>query len=149
MRIVMEQAGFEYRTASDRKIRTPEDAAKACAQVAASQTEAFIVLLLNAKTGMMSSEIVSTGILDATLVHPREVFRYAVKEGAASVVLLHVHPSGDPSPSAEDIRITRQLIEAGRVLGISVMDHVVIAYREKLVWHSMRENGVLDFTKSE
>jgi DNA repair protein RadC len=70
--------------------------------------------------------LVTRGILDASLIHPREVFRPAVGEGAAGVILVHNHPSGDPTPSAEDRAVTRQLAEAGRALGIPVLDHVVV-----------------------
>jgi DNA repair protein RadC len=69
---------------------------------------------------------ISRGLLDASLVHPREVFREAVRAACAAVVLAHNHPSGDPTPSAEDVRITRQLVEAGRVLDIRVLDHVIL-----------------------
>ncbi len=75
---------------------------------------------------MVREVLVTRGILDASLIHPREVFRLAVGEGAAGVILVHNHPSGDPTPSEEDRVITRQLSKAGRALGIPVLDHVVV-----------------------
>lgn len=88
--------------------------------------EEFHTLLLNTRHRVMRQVLVTRGILDASLIHPREVFRPAVGEGAAALILVHNHPSGDPTPSAEDRAVTRQLVEAGRVLGIPVLDHVVV-----------------------
>ncbi|MCH7565854.1 MAG: DNA repair protein RadC [Gemmatimonadetes bacterium] len=88
--------------------------------------EEFHTLLLNARHRVLREVFVTRGILDASLIHPREVFRPAVGEGAAALILVHNHPSGDPTPSAEDRAVTRQLVDAGRVLGIPVLDHVVV-----------------------
>ncbi|MDH5759770.1 MAG: DNA repair protein RadC [Gemmatimonadota bacterium] len=88
--------------------------------------EEFHVLLLTSQHRVSRDLLVTRGILDASLVHPREVFRAAVVEGAASVILVHNHPSGDPTPSAEDRAVTDQLSAAGKALGIPVLDHVVI-----------------------
>jgi DNA repair protein RadC len=88
--------------------------------------EEFHALLLNTRHRVLREVLVTRGILDASLIHPREVFRVAVGEGAAGVILVHNHPSGDPTPSAEDRAVTRQLSAAGRALGIPVLDHVVV-----------------------
>ena len=88
--------------------------------------EEFHVLLLNTQNAVMGEVMITRGILDASVVHPREVFAPALVEAAAAVILVHNHPSGDPTPSPADQEITRQLVEAGRVLGIPVRDHVVI-----------------------
>lgn len=88
--------------------------------------EEFHVLLLNTRHRVIREVAVTRGILDASLIHPREVFRQAVVEGAAGIILVHNHPSGDPTPSAEDRAVTRQLADAGRALGIPVLDHVVV-----------------------
>ncbi len=88
--------------------------------------EEFHALLLNTRHRVIREVFVTRGILDASLIHPREVYRPAVAAGAAAVILVHNHPSGDPTPSAEDRAVTRQLAEAGRVLGIPVLDHVVV-----------------------
>ena len=88
--------------------------------------EEFHALLLNTRHRVVREVLVTRGILDASLVHPREVFRVAVGEGAAGIILVHNHPSGDPTPSGQDRAVTRQLADAGRVIGIPVLDHVVI-----------------------
>lgn len=88
--------------------------------------EEFHALLLNTRHRIVREVLVTRGILDASLIHPREVFRPAVAEGAAGVILVHNHPSGDPTPSPEDRAVTRQLGTAGRALGIPVLDHVVV-----------------------
>jgi DNA repair protein RadC len=90
------------------------------------EQEEFHALLLNARHRVIREVPVTRGILDASLIHPREVFRLAVVEAAAGVILVHNHPSGDPTPSAEDRAVTRQLAEAGRALGIPVLDHIVV-----------------------
>jgi DNA repair protein RadC len=89
--------------------------------------EVFIAVLLNARNEAIREITVSVGCLTGSLVHPREVFQPAVRDSAAAVILIHNHPSGDPTPSPEDVQLTERLIEAGRILGIRVLDHVVVA----------------------
>jgi DNA repair protein RadC len=91
--------------------------------------EVFIAALLNGRHELMREVTVSVGCLTSSIVHPREVFSPAVRESAAAVLFVHNHPSGDPSPSEEDRRLTERLVEAGRILGIKVLDHVVVARR--------------------
>jgi len=126
--------------------RTPEDVARLVRAVIPEQdwmVETMFVVLLNARNKVMGRpRVVSKGILDGSLVHPREVFRGAVMAGAACLVLAHNHPSGDPTPSAEDIRVTKQIVEAGRIVDIKVLDHVVVC-REGSV--SLREEGLVSF----
>jgi DNA repair protein RadC len=88
--------------------------------------ESFQVLLLNVRKKLIRTEEISQGLLDTILVHPREVFRAAIAANAAGVVLIHNHPSGDPAPSEADIKVTRDLIRAGQLLKIEVVDHVII-----------------------
>ena len=88
--------------------------------------EEFIVLLLDAKNKLLGFHVVSVGSLTSSVVHPREVFKVAILGNAAAVILLHNHPSGDPTPSNEDLSITTRLCQIGEVLGIRVLDHVVI-----------------------
>ena len=147
MRIVIAEAGVEYRIAGDRRIRTPADAAEQCKDLATSSQETFVVLSLDAKNGMRSADVVTIGLIDASLVHPREVFIRAIRKEASSVVLVHNHPTGDLTPSAEDIRITKQLVEAGKILDIKVLDHVIIgpALVGQPQWYSMREQGLVAF----
>jgi len=102
--------------------------------------EVFRVALLDAQNGLLRDRVVSEGTLSASLVHPREVFKPAILESAASVILLHNHPSGDPTPSREDIRLTRQLVECARLLDLRIHDHVVIG-RGRFV--SLAERGII------
>src|SRR5882762_7928917 len=88
--------------------------------------ESFQVLLLNTRKKLIRAEIISKGLLDTILVHPREVFRAAIAANAAGIVLIHNHPSGDPTPSDADIKVTRDLIRAGQLLKIEVVDHVIL-----------------------
>jgi DNA repair protein RadC len=90
------------------------------------QVESFRVVLLNTRRKLLRIEEISQGTLDTILVHPREVFKYAIAANAAAVVLVHNHPSGDPTPSEADIKVTRDLIRAGQLLKIEVLDHVII-----------------------
>ncbi len=129
------------------RIRSAEDVARVCADLRELAQETFHVLLLNTRNALINRHMVTVGLLDASLVHPREVFRQAVAEHAAAIVLVHNHPSGAPTPSAEDIRITKQLIEAGRVLDISIQDHVIVGREQESQkgFVSLRELGVCEF----
>ena len=102
--------------------------------------EHFKLIILNTRNKIIAITNVSTGTLSASLVHPREVFRDAIRYSASSVVLAHNHPSGDPEPSEEDLRITRRLIDAGRIIGIDVLDHIIIG---KDNFTSFKEKGLI------
>jgi len=130
------------RAASDRPaIRKPEDAAKLVMEDLRSELkEHFVCLFLNTKNQVLARETLSVGTLNASLVHPREVFRAAIKRGSASIICLHNHPSGDPTPSPEDIALTRRLHEAGSLIGIDVLDHIVIGDGRFV---SLKEQGYL------
>jgi DNA repair protein RadC len=121
-RLVQESVGENPRIAS------PEEAAAVLRERARGlDREVFWVLLLDIKNRLMVPPCeVSRGTLNSSLVHPREIFKPAIQHSAANVILAHNHPSGDPSPSAQDIKITRKLIEAGRTMEIAVLDHVII-----------------------
>jgi DNA repair protein RadC len=109
------------------RIRGPRDVYDLCAPAMRDLTqEEFRVLLLNTQHAVVREIVVTRGTLDASIVHPREVFRAAITESAAAMILAHNHPSGDPTPSPEDREVTRQLAEAGRLVGIPVLDHVVV-----------------------
>jgi DNA repair protein RadC len=103
-------------------------------------TEAFLVVHLNAKNVMVGMTTVSVGCLTRSLVHPREVFRPAIANLTASLLLIHNHPSGVPDPSAEDIAITRRLVEVGKLVGIRVLDHVIVGDGR---YYSFADEGVL------
>jgi len=102
--------------------------------------EVFRVALLDARNGLLRDVVVSEGTLSASLVHPREVFKPAILESAASVILLHNHPSGDPTPSREDVRLTRQLVECAKLLDLRIHDHVIIGRGH---FTSLAERGVI------
>jgi DNA repair protein RadC len=106
--------------------------------------ETFHAILLNTRRRLIRIEKISDGTLDSILVHPREVFRAAISAGAAAIVLVHNHPSGDPSPSDADIRVTQDLIRAGQLLKIEVLDHVILGARSQdrpKDYVSLREMG--------
>jgi DNA repair protein RadC len=113
-----------------------------------TEKEAFVVFLLDRKNRVKDWHLVSLGTVDTSLVHPREVFRAACVTAAASVIVAHHHPSGDPTPSAEDVRVTKQLVAAGQVLGIPVLDHLVIGDPAVMApgYVSLRDKGYLNFT---
>lgn len=102
--------------------------------------ECFVALLLTTKNRIKGHHLVSIGSLNETIAHPREVFRAAVMCAAYSVILMHNHPSGDPSPSEADMRMTRVLAEAGKILRIHVVDHIIIGHNRHV---SLREAGIL------
>jgi DNA repair protein RadC len=108
------------------------------------ETETFQALLLNTRRRLIDIAKVADGTLDTILVHPREVFREAIRQNASAIVLAHNHPSGDPTPSEADIKVTRDLIRAGALLKIEVLDHVVLGRRtqnREKDWMSLRELG--------
>lgn len=108
-------------------VRGPENVYDLTRDIRALNREHFVGFYLNSRHQVLRREIISIGSLNASIVHPREVFLPAVALSAASVILAHNHPSGDPTPSEEDLAITRRLVEAGRLLGIELLDHVVVA----------------------
>jgi len=110
--------------------------------------ESFMTLLLNTKSRLIMPPVEATrGLLDQSPVHPREVFREAVRNSAACVILVHNHPTGDPAPSKEDIDVTRRLIEAGKIIGIRVVDHVICGRPSDTApgYISLRERGLVAF----
>lgn len=102
--------------------------------------EVFKTILVNTKNQLIKLVNVSTGSLNASIVHPREVFSEAVKAGASAVIFIHNHPSGDPDPSMEDIETTRKLVDAGNILGIKVLDHIIIGDG---IYISLKEKGLI------
>jgi DNA repair protein RadC len=123
------------------KLTSPEEVASFLREMKHMAQEAFVVIGLNAKNRVINKHLVSIGTVSSALVHPRECFRPVLLDCASSVILAHNHPSGEPTPSAEDIKITRQLVSAGEVLGIGVLDHVIIG-NDHL---SLREAGLVKF----
>lgn len=108
-------------------IRTAKDVYDYLTDMRTQPKECLRGLFLNSRNRVIRNEVISIGTVNANLIHPREVFRSGIESNAAAIILAHNHPSGDPTPSAEDVEITRQLVAAGKILGITVLDHVVIA----------------------
>lgn len=100
--------------------------------------EHFLALYLDAKHKVIAEQTITKGILDAALIHPREVFHGAVKHLASAVIVVHNHPSGDPEPSAEDLEVTKRLVKTGEVMGIPLLDHMIIG---KGKWWSWKEHA--------
>lgn len=122
-------------------VRSPEDGADYIMEEMRSlNQEHFVVLFLNTKNQIIHRQTIFIGSLNASIVHPREVYREAVKRSAASIICAHNHPSGDPSPSQEDIHVTRRLVESGKMIGIELLDHLVIGDRKFI---SLKEKGYL------
>ena len=109
--------------------------------------EAFTVITLNAKNRVIDRHLITLGIADASIVHPREVFRAAIADGACQIIVTHNHPSGDPTPSKEDCDITRRLIEAAKILGIRIVDHVICGRPSDMTpgFVSLREKHLVAF----
>jgi len=103
--------------------------------------EHFCALMLNTRGQIIANATISIGSLNASIVHPRELFRDAVRYSAASMILVHNHPSGDVTPSEEDIRLTQRLIKCGDLMGIQIVDHVIVARGHKFL--SMKEHGYI------
>lgn len=121
------------RNSSREKIISSSDAIRYCSVhfarlVQEGRQEEFHIVTLDTKNQVIASHQITVGTLDASLVHPREVFRAAIRDAASSVILVHNHPSGDPSPSKEDVLVTRRLESAGELIGIDVLDHIVLGH---------------------
>jgi len=145
VRIQMVREGsFPY---SPNPVRNSSDAAKIFqAYLAGADREYFVALLLNGKHRVNALNVVAIGSLSAALVHGREVFKPAVIANASSVILSHNHPSGDVSPSPEDIALTRRLVKAGEVLGIKVLDHIIIGEGQYM---SFADRGLISHASEE
>jgi DNA repair protein RadC len=114
-------------------LKSPEDVvAKVRSQLKGRKKEHFLVLCLDTRNRLINCRPVSTGSLDTSIVHPREVFREAVSSCAASVIFAHNHPSGDPEPSKEDVELTKRLAKAGEIMGIDVLDHIIVCDKNYL-----------------
>jgi len=138
----MSRRASAWRSSRRPTISTPEDVVELCApQLRGLDREHFWALALNTKNQLLKMVEVSVGSLNASIVHPRELFRDAVRLSAASVVVVHNHPSGDPTPSGADIQLTRRLAKAGDVLGIELLDHVVIGDGGEHA--SLRDSGLM------
>ena len=118
----------QAKSLSNKKITSPQDIAEFFIPILRDELkEKFIVVCLNSSNKISSYETISIGNLNSSVVHPREVFKVAIDNSSANIILIHNHPSGNPEPSNEDIRITKKIVEAGKILDILVFDHLIIA----------------------
>lgn len=131
----------QYKPSERYIVRSPEDGADYVMESMRNlNQEHLVALFLNTKNQIMHQQTIFIGSLNASIVHPREIFREAVKRSAASIICAHNHPSGDPTPSQEDIHVTRRLVEAGKIMGIELLDHLVIGNNSFV---SLKEKGYL------
>jgi len=122
----------------DISIQEPSDCLPYLNEIRSAKKEHFMALYLNTKNKLINKEVISIGTLNASLVHPREVFEPAYRYASARVILAHNHPSGDTSPSQEDISVTKELVSAGSILGIQILDHVVVSHND---FHSLQQSN--------
>ncbi|MCL6580053.1 MAG: DNA repair protein RadC [Firmicutes bacterium] len=123
-----------------RAVRSPEDVSNLVMEdMRYLDREQFRIVLLDSKNHVLGVRTVSVGSLSASIVHPREIFKEAIARSSAAIILVHNHPSGDPTPSREDVEVTRRLVEAGKLLGIEVLDHVVVGDNRYV---SLKEKGI-------
>lgn len=136
---MVREASFLY---PQRRIRMARDVVELILKfLDETDREQFFLLCLNTKNEPTALHTVSIGSLDASIVHPREVFKVAILSNAASVIVAHNHPSGDPTASQEDIQVTRKLQEAGELLGITLLDHVIVGTEG--AYTSLKERGLM------
>lgn len=129
-------------------VRTPESIANLCSDMRGLLQESIQIITISSKINLIGRHMVTLGLVNSTQVHPREVFRNAILDSASAIVMIHNHPSGDSTPSAEDVRITKQMIEAGNIIDIKLIDHIIIG-RPMIPtdrgFVSMREQGLCAF----
>ncbi|MDR1069384.1 MAG: DNA repair protein RadC [Gracilibacteraceae bacterium] len=122
----------------DRVVTKPEDAVGLLDDMRSLDREHFRVIFLNTKNKVLGSELISVGSLNSSIVHPRECFKGALRYGANAVILAHNHPSGDPTPSRQDLALTQRLVDSGKILGIEVLDHIIVGKKNFI---SLKESG--------
>lgn len=125
---------------SGQPVSSPSDVAQALAFIANEEQEHMVVLMLNTKNIIKKKLIVTKGTVNSSLIHPREVFKSAIRENASAIIIGHNHPSGDPTPSREDIEVTKRMKAAGETVGIELMDHVIIGTNG---YRSLKEMGII------
>lgn len=121
-------------------IMKPEDIWREMKEIRGNKKEYLVIFYLDVRNQVIRKEIISIGSLNSSFIHPREVFEPAVSHLAAQIIISHNHPSGDPSPSEEDIEVTKRLIQVGEILGIEIIDHVIVTEKE---FFSMKEKKII------
>lgn len=124
--IAVFELGRRFNSDANVEVLSPDDVWKLCSDIRDSKKEHFVAFYLNTQNHLIERQIISIGTLNASLVHPREVFEPAVAFHAASVIVAHNHPSGSMEASPEDIDVTKRLVEAGKILGIALVDHIIV-----------------------
>lgn len=132
---------FDQKSDNDVYVNETEDIVKELTTIKANKKENFVALYLDARNKLIHKETVSVGILNSSLVHPREVFEPAVKNLAAQIVLGHNHPSDNPEPSEDDLSLTQKLVQAGKIMGVEVFDHIIVT--DKNGHFSFKEKGLI------
>ena len=138
IKIVNKKVNGVYEEDPNRKVTTPEEVLPILKPIRDHDQEHFVCITLNGAGKILNSRVITIGLLNHSLVHPRETFRAAISDNAASIIVAHNHPSGSFEPSSQDILITTQLKEAGNILGIAVLDHIIVT---KTGYVSLRETG--------
>ena len=123
------------------QVNDPSDVAKAFSFIANEEQEHLVVLLLDTKNFIKKTVVASKGTLNSSMIHPREVFKIAIRESANAIIIGHNHPTGDPTPSREDIEVTKRLSEVGKTIGIELLDHIIVGSSGR--YKSLREMGVI------
>ena len=121
-------------------LQSVNDVAAQAIEIRDKKKEYLLAFFLNARHQLIAKEVISIGTLTASLAHPREIFAPAIGQAAAGVILVHNHPSGDPSPSDEDVRLTKRIVQAGRIMGIELLDHLIVSQSG---CHSFKSSGGL------
>lgn len=129
-----------FKNDSTVKITSPEDVLKVVGDIRDKKKEHFVALFLDARNQLIVTETISIGTLNASIVHPRDVFAPALRCSAASIIIAHNHPSGDPEPSKEDIIITEKIVSAGKILDITLIDHLIVAKDD---FFSFKKKGMI------
>lgn len=122
------------------RIKSPEDAYEALKSLSLEHQEHFVCLYLNSKNEIISRKTIFIGSLNASIVHPREIMKEGLRVSAASIILSHNHPSGDNTPSKEDVEVTKRLVECGKIMGIEIIDHLIIGFNS---FTSLKEKGII------
>ncbi|WP_084251622.1 RadC family protein [Kosmotoga arenicorallina] len=134
----------EIASTTRKSLRDPESVYYLCHDMTLLEEEAVRVISLDSKLNLSGYDTISLGTIDSSLLHPREVFKQAIKKAAAAVIVVHNHPSGDPTPSIEDIKITEKLSEAGKIIGIKLLDHVIIGKGKYYSFSASKSFDVLE-----
>lgn len=133
----------QVKESTDKLVNTPNLVKDICQDMAFLSQESFQILTLNAKNKLIERHLITLGTVNSTLVHPREIFKACILDSATSFIMIHNHPSGDTTPSHEDIKLTKRMIEAGKLMDLSPLDHIIIGRQDnKATARSFREDGI-------